>query len=127
MKKQDAYPSRYFRASDFPDEPLVLEIETARMEEFQNGSKTTEKMVTYFRKQKSGLVCGPVLWDQLIEVTGEEDTDNWRGHHVELFRDMTPFQGKLVACIRVRKPGTPAKAKRSPPKSGKPEFNDSVD
>src|SRR5262249_1026849 len=103
----DAYPSKYFKAADFPDDwSLTVEVEMARMEEFEGdrGKGKSEKLVVYFRKQKSGLVTGPVVWDQFIEVTGEEDCDDWKGPWVELFRDKTAFGGKTVACIRVRKP-----------------------
>jgi hypothetical protein len=62
-----------------------------------------EKLVVYFKRQKSGLVLGgPTLWDGFIEATGEEDSENWPGHLVELYRDKTNFGGRSVACIRVR-------------------------
>ena len=138
MRKKDAYPTRYFKAADLPDDwTLTVEIEMARMEDFQNdGGKKTEKLVVYFRRQKSGLVTGPTVWDQFIEATGEEDSDNWKGHRVELYRDKTPFGGKMVACVRVRTAEmAPAKtpAKKPPKKAAangdgeQPEFDDSVE
>jgi hypothetical protein len=101
----------------------------ARMEEFEGdrGKGKSEKLVVYFRKQKSGLVTGPVVWDQFIEVTGEEDCDNWKGHWVELFRDKTAFGGKTVACIRVRKPeSVPQKkaAKKSAPRDSDDDMSE---
>ena len=110
MRKNDAYPSRYFKAANFSEDwSLTVQVEMARMEEFEGdrGKGKTEKLVVYFRKQKSGLVVGPTVWDQFIEVTGEEDCDDWKDHWVELFRDTTTFGSKKdVACIRVRKPET---------------------
>jgi hypothetical protein len=129
MRKNDAYPSKYFKAKDYVDDwTLTVEIEMARLEPFDNGGKD-EKLVVYFRRQKSGLVTGPVIFDQIVEVTGQEDSDDWKGHRVELFRDWTKFQGKDVECIRVRKPGEPPKkpSKKSAPKNDKPDFNDSVE
>jgi hypothetical protein len=116
MRKADAYPSKYFKAADFADDwTLTVEVEMARMEEFPSdrGNGKAEKLVVYFRRQKSGLVVGPTIWDQFIEVTGEEDCDNWKGHHVELFRDWTQFGGKKVPCIRVRTPDAPPTKKPS--------------
>jgi hypothetical protein len=130
MRKSEAYPSKYFRAKDYPDDwTLTVEIEMARMESFENGKSNRERLVVYFRKQKSGLVVGPIIWDQFIEATGEEDSDDWKGHRVELFRDWTNFQGKNVECIRVRKAGEPPpkKSKKSAPKDDKPPFNDSIE
>ena len=133
MRKSDVHQSKYFKAVDFPAEPMTVEIEMCRLEEFQqDGGKKTEKLVVYFRRQKSGLVVGPTVWDQFIEATGEEDSDDWPGCRVELYRDKTPFGGKMVPCIRVRKPemAPPAKKpskKSSPPPSDDDDMNDSVE
>ena len=132
MRKNEAYPSRYFKAKDYPEDwTLTVEIEMARLESFENGKSKSEKLVAYFRRQKSGLVCGPVLFDQIADVTGEDDSDNWKGHRVTLFRDTTQFQGQDTPCIRVRAPemSPPKKsAKKPPPKSGgDDDMNDSLE
>jgi hypothetical protein len=120
MKKQDAYPSKYFKAADFKDDwTLTVEIELARLEEIGSDGKKNEKLVCYFRRQKPGLVVGPTVFDQIADATGEGDSDDWKGHHVELYRDWTNFQGKSVPCIRVRKPNEPP-AKKKPAKKPAP-------
>jgi hypothetical protein len=128
MRKRDAFPSRYFKATEFPDTPMVLEIETVRYEKFEANGKETEKPVVYFIGQKSGLVVGTTVWDQIAKVTGEEDTKDWPHHQIELFRDRTQFGRDMVDCIRVRAPGTAAKPKPKPKKKPdpKPEYNDEV-
>jgi hypothetical protein len=136
-KKRDVYPTKYFVATDFPETPKVLQIETARREEFKDGDKSVEKLVVYFVGQKSGLVVGPTVWDQIADVVAadgiskfdSDDFTKWKDHWVELYRDRTPFGGKMVACIRVRKPNTlPPKAKAKKPKPDpKPDYNDSID
>jgi hypothetical protein len=129
MRKNEAYPSKYFKAKDYPDDwTLTVEIEMARMENFENGKDSRERMVVYFRRVKSGLVVGPTVWDQIIEATGQEDSNDWKGHRITLYRDWTMFQGKSVECIRARKPDAPAKkpAKKSAPKDDKPDYDDSV-
>src|SRR6516225_9290698 len=130
MRKNQAYPSKYYKAKEYPDDwTLIVEIEMARLEPFENGRDKTKKLVVYFRRQKSGLVCGPVLFDQIADVTGEDDSDNWPGHRVTLFRDITDFQGKDTPCIRVRAPDAPPKkpAKKPATKDDKPDFNDSIE
>ena len=130
MKKRDAYPSKYFKATDFPDKPMVLKIEMTRLEPFENNGKSAEKLVIYFVGQKSGLVIGPTVWEQIADVTGSDDTEDWPDQWLELYRDKTSFGGKMVDCIRVRKPGTPpppkAKAKKKPD-DFKPDYNNSID
>jgi hypothetical protein len=70
-----------------------------------------------------------VLFDQIADVTGEDDSDNWKGRRVTLFRDVTEFQGKDTPCIRVRAPDAPLKkpSKKPAPKDDKPDFNDSIE
>lgn len=31
-----------------------------------------------------------------------DDTDDWRGKHINVYRDMTMYNGKRVPCLRVR-------------------------
>jgi hypothetical protein len=114
-----------------------VQIEMARREEFKDGDKSVEKLVTYFVGKKSGLVTGPTVWDQVAAVVAADGVDKfdsddftkWPGHWVELYRDKTPFGGKMVPCIRVRKPSTPPAAPRKTKKSKpdpKPDFDDEV-
>jgi hypothetical protein len=64
-----------------------------------------------FRRQKSGLVIGPTLWDEFIKLTGEEDSDNRPGPG-SVVRDMTQFGRETVPCVRVREaPELPAKSR----------------
>jgi hypothetical protein len=136
-KKRDVYPTRYFTATDFPETPMVLQIEVARREEFENDGKSVEKLVVYFVGQKSGLVVGPTVWDQIADIVAADGVDKfdsddftkWPGHWVELYRDKTPFGGKMVPCIRARKPNTPppSKMKVKKPKPVQPYPDDPID
>jgi hypothetical protein len=134
-KKRDVYPTKYFTAADFPETPMVLQIEMARREEFpdyKNDDKSVEKLVVYFIGQKSGLVVGPTVWDQIADIVAadgvskfdSDDFTKWPGHWVELYKDKTPFGGKMVPCIRVRKPNTPPPPKKKTKKS--PNIDDEI-
>jgi hypothetical protein len=130
MRKNEACPSKFFKAKNYPDDwTLTVEIEMARMESFENGKSSRERLVVYFRRQKSGLVVGPTVWDQIVKATGEEDSDDWKGHRVELYRDWTSFQGENVECIRVRAPESPPKkaAKKPAPKKASDDDDDMND
>jgi hypothetical protein len=115
MRKSDVCKSKYFRAADFPaDWEKTVIIEMARTETFEGGRGKDggSKLVVYFKREQSGLVCGPVLWDEMIKATGEEDSDDWAEHRVQLYRTMTMFGGKSVPAIRVREaPAETVKAK----------------
>lgn len=64
MKRQEAYPSKFFKAADYDqDWEMTVEIELARMEEIGADGKKNEKLVCYFRRVKQGLVVGPTIFD----------------------------------------------------------------
>jgi len=115
MRKSEACPSKYLRAKDYPEDwSITVEIEIARYEKFEGRGKEdgTSKTVVYFQRQQSGLVLGPTLWEQMIKATGEEDSDDWPGHRVQLYRTEAQFGSDVVPAIRVRKaPAETAKAK----------------
>jgi hypothetical protein len=140
-RKSEVYPTRYFRASGLPDGwSLTAQVEACRREPFdgERDGEKIDKLVVYFHGQKSGLVVGPVVWDQIAEVmaangvdrSNADDYEFWPGHWLELHRDRTQFGGKMVPCIRVREPSTipspkvKARAKKKP--DAKPDFNDSL-
>jgi hypothetical protein len=128
MKKSDVHPSKYFKAADF-EGPLTLTIEMARLEKFPNGHDEVEKLVVYFKKTKSGLVIGPIVWGMIADIIGTDETEKWPGHRLKLVRETTTFGGKCVPCIRPYAPDdTSAKKppKKPPPKNDKPDFDDQV-
>jgi hypothetical protein len=135
LRKEDLFQQRLFSASKLPDDwRKTFEIEVARLEELQNGDKKTEKLVVYFKGVKSGLVINATIFDQIAEITGEDDASKWGGFRITLFRSETQFQGRMVPCIRCSEPDAPPKkpAKKSAPKKtgdddDKPPFNDSIE
>ncbi|MFY9836114.1 MAG: hypothetical protein WAK55_06520 [Xanthobacteraceae bacterium] len=120
MRKSDAFPTRFFKAKDFPYEPQIFTVESVRVEEIKHNDKTQSKYVVYFAGVKSGLVLGPTVWEEICKATGEEDSDNWRGRSIELFRTETIFGGKTVDCIRVRPLSGQLPLKKSKPKPAAP-------
>ena len=125
MKKSDVFSGgRYFAAKNF-NGPLQLEIEMLRHEKFENDGKSQEKPVLYFRRQQPGLVLGPTIWDEIVAVTGKDDSDDWKGCVVELYQTETLFKGTVTPCIRVRKPNAaPTKTKAAAKPA--PEFDDEM-
>jgi len=126
MKKGDAYPPRFFSATTFGDKPRAFTIECVRRETFENDGVKTEKPVMYFKGERSGLVLGPVKWDQVCEALGEEDSDRWPGHKIELYPDTTFFGGRKVPTISARKPGSTSKATKKPKPDVDPDLNDEI-
>ncbi len=88
------------KASDLEGD-VTVRIDRVIVEKMENSKD--EKPVVYFRGAEKALVLNVTNGNTIAEAYGDE-TDNWRGHAVTLYRDMTDFQGRRVDCIRVRIP-----------------------
>ncbi len=98
MKVNDLFPSNYIKTDDVPaGKPLSMVIKNVQLETIGDD----EKAVVYFTAGKKGLPLNKTNATTLAEAYGD-DTDSWDGKEVFLKRDMTDFQGKRVACIRLQ-------------------------
>jgi hypothetical protein len=106
--KDQIFTSRFMKASDLKGHPLVVTIAGAA-EETLKGTDGREKlkMVLTFKGQKKGLVSNLINWEAIEEITGETNSDDWVNHKVELYPTTTQMGGKIVDCIRVRRPPEP--------------------
>lgn len=99
MRVSRTYGGNYYKAEDF-DKPALLTIEEATSKEFDDG-KT--KIILAFRESDQTFVVNNTNAQVIAELYGDE-SDDWQGQRIVLFRDKTTFAGKLVPCIRVRAP-----------------------
>lgn len=107
-KRDDVFPSKYLKAADLNGTPLTVTIVSAPMEVLKNPEgKEQTKTVLYFRGTKKLLPLNVTNWDSVADATGEDDSENWAGHEVELYPAKTEMKGKTVDCIRVRAPEQP--------------------
>jgi hypothetical protein len=105
MKKGDVYPSKYLKPVDVGSNGLVLTITDVKTVIFKDQAKGTEesKPVAYFAETKKGLPINRTNWDLIVDVTGEDDTDDWKGQRVKLIVEEVEAFGKDVEGIRVTK------------------------
>jgi hypothetical protein len=116
MKKSEAFPSKYLKSSDLNGEDLTATISSLEWEEV--GQEKTSKPVLYFRGKVKPLILNGTNWDSIVEVTGEDDSDEWDGKKITMYVDEVPFGSKMVDAIRIRRPKTSkgkAKAEPQPP------------
>jgi hypothetical protein len=133
MNINDAYPSKYLKASDLPDEGAeAYTIEGTEIEEI--GRDREKKPVIHFEETDKGLVCNKTNARSIARLLGSDDFDDWIGHKIYLYRAEVEFQGDMVEAIRV-KSKTPPKAAKTPsgkklaepaPDTGVDEENDEV-
>jgi len=125
-KRDDVFPSKYLKASDLKGN-IVVVIESADEEPLKvlDGKEQT-KTVLYFKGAKKGLPLNLTNWDAVAAITGEDDSDQWPGHRIEIYPTTTTMQGKPVDCIRIRPPAQGELPKVKPP-APKPTVEDDMD
>jgi len=113
------FKSNYFNADSLLDGDLTLTISNCQAEVFparEKGKNDEQKMVVYFEEDERGLGLNVTNWNTIIEVTGEDDTDNWPGHQITLTRKKDKgIGGQLVWCVRVRDTAQPSSGRNQPP------------
>jgi hypothetical protein len=125
-KRDDLFPSKYLKAADLKGKPHVVEIEEAPIETFKNGSDEDRKVVLHFVGRTKPLPLNMTNFDSVADIAGD-DTKDWPGHHIEVFPTTTEMKGRVVDCIRVRKP---QQGRLIPPRAGagpKPSPNQDPD
>jgi len=93
----DAFVGSYLKAADLRGQDVKVVIENVTTDEIGG----EPKLVVHFRGKDRGLVLNKTNAYTIAQQHGDE-TDGWSGREITLFPSQTDFQGKQVACIRVR-------------------------
>jgi hypothetical protein len=121
-KRDDIFPSKYLKAPDLSGKPITVVIATAALETLKSpDGKEQLKTVLTFKGTKKTLPLNMTNFDACVEITGEDDTDNWPGHTIQLYPPTTELAGKVKDCIRIRAPEQgelKTKAAKKPPPAG---------
>ena len=99
MKLSELFPSKYAKAADLDEGPVQVTIRAISEEDVGDGAKP----VVHFDDYKP-LVLNLTNGRTIASICGSEDSKDWVGHSVELFATTTDFRGKLVPCVRIRRP-----------------------
>jgi len=99
MNADQAMPSQsdYLKESDLNGRDFTLTVRDVTLETV--GSD--DRLVVYFAECQKSLVLNQTNKNTIKGLYGVE-TDNWIGQKITLGPDETEFQGRRVACIRVR-------------------------
>jgi hypothetical protein len=126
-KRDEVFPSKYLKAADLNRKPITVTIESATLETLKTlEGKEQTKTILSFKGAKKTLPLNATNWDAVAAATGEDDSDRWPGHAIEIYPTTTPMQGKTVDCIRIRPPAQ--RELRAQPKQGsKPVPPDDMD
>jgi hypothetical protein len=115
VTRDQAFPSRFYKAADLPPEGKVVTI--AKLVFEMIGADRKQKCVGYFYHDEKQFVVNPTNWDSIAAIAGP-DSDDWVGIQIVIYPTTTQFGGKVTDCIRVRRPRStpaPAQPKTAPP------------
>ena len=103
MNIDQAFPSKYLKAADFPT-PTQQTIKMVAMEKVGDDG---EKPVLYVNEKESGIVLNKTNANMVSYFYGPE-TGNWTGKPVVVRKEPVEYGGRIVEGIRMSAPeGTP--------------------
>lgn len=104
MQIDQAFPSRYLRASDIPPGQYVhVVISRFLIEKMRTKKGEEHKPVLYFQGKNKGMVLVKTNADALKHAFGGE-TDEWIGKRVVIVNEKVRFGREWVDALRLRVP-----------------------
>jgi hypothetical protein len=101
MNINEAYPSKYLKAADLPDEGSeVATIESVAVNEI--GRDKESKIVVSFTELDKALICNKTNARTIARALGSEECDDWVGRRIALYRTEVEFGGDMYDAIRVK-------------------------
>ena len=110
----DAFPSKYIKASDLQGKAPTVTIDHVQLE--QVGKDKEQRWVVYFVGKEKGLVANKTNSRTIATIANSQDTDDWSGVSIQLFVAQVDFAGEVVDAIRVRMPKAPVVGARPKPR-----------
>lgn len=102
MRRGDAFPGKHLKAEDVPEGfRAAVTVDHVEEEVLGQGKDAEKKAVVYFVGKEKGLPLNVTNWNMLEMITGQEDSDNWRGARAILYRTTTQFNAKTVPALRL--------------------------
>ena len=109
----------YLTQHDLPLQPAVWTVVGVTQQQVG----TDQKIVVQFREHQKGLGLNKTNLRAIAQAYGT-NAQAWIGRQLELFKDVTFFQGRQTPCIRVRIPAAPLQqpqaAMMQPPQPAQP-------
>lgn len=95
----------YFKTDEFDPRGRTFVIAGFRSDEIKNSdAPATKANVMFFEDEDKAFILKTTTIDQLIEALGIDSKKAAVGRKIEIYRDKTNYQGKQVACMRLRAP-----------------------
>jgi hypothetical protein len=90
---------------DLQDKPWTLTISHIQKERVHPAPGVVdEKWFLYFQGAQKGLILNKTVADQIAEITGSRDADDWKDFKVTLYPERVKVKGEWKVGVRARKP-----------------------
>ncbi len=111
----EIFPSNRLSAADLQNKDVVVTVEKVEFEEFDDNGRKVTKPVAHFVGSAKTMVLNKTNSLSIADITGQDNTDNWRGARICIYPTLTQFGAKMVEAIRVKRvPETPPAAAAPP-------------
>ncbi len=91
--------SNFLKVDDLNGHRVVVEIESFKVAEV--GDEHKKQIVLTFKGKEKVLGLNKTNAEQIAQLTGSGDPNEWLGCKIKLKPAMTQFQGKDTPCIRI--------------------------
>jgi hypothetical protein len=106
MKRSEVFPSRYWKAEDLGEDDgdyYDAKIKLAPFESLKgNGGGVEHKVVLHFAGETKTLPLNRTNYDAVTKIAGTDETEDWPGVWIRMFRTTTEMGGEIVPCIRLK-------------------------
>jgi hypothetical protein len=95
----EMFPGKWLRATDI-EKSLAVRIKNVSIEKV--GQEQEPKLVCSFVGTLKPMIVNKTNFATLVTITGCENSDEWSGQRVELYRESILMRGERVAALRIR-------------------------
>jgi hypothetical protein len=100
MNVNEAFPSKWLKASDLQGKKIQVTIREVVSEEVSQGES---KPIVHFEGKDKGLVLNKTN-AMVIAASYGPETDGWMGKPIVLYSAKVNFQGQMTDALRVEVP-----------------------
>lgn len=117
MKVKDMYPDKWLKAEHLRGCTVPVTIEAVTIESLFNpeARKYEKKFVLHFYKKNLPMICNKTQAITLTQITGNDDSDGWKGHQINLSPASTPNGKQTIAITRPTAPKPEEQPAVTPP------------
>lgn len=102
MNIDAAFPSKYIKSSDLPEDGVAVPFTITSVETEEIGKDKQIKPVIYFKGHDKGMVANKTNCNTIAKALGSRDTDDWVGKTILLYSTEVQFGDEMVESIRVK-------------------------